>query len=85
MYYLKYNPSTVTYDGTKIKLDPDPSYVIDSPNLPRVTELQITIVARPLLTPVVQRLWRCGHGTFKSRTCVDFRLFLGIEIICCSS
>jgi hypothetical protein len=32
--------------------------VIDSPNLPRDTRVKITLVARPLLTPVAQKLCR---------------------------
>jgi hypothetical protein len=37
----------------------------DAPNLP----LEVTLVARPLLTPFARKLCRCGH-VFMSRACV---------------
>jgi hypothetical protein len=42
-----------------------------------------TLVARPLLTPVARKLWRCKHGVFATRTCVHSRTLLRIEIVCC--
>jgi hypothetical protein len=59
MYHLKRNPTTITYCGTKIKSEAGPPRVTDSPNLPRVT-----LVARPLLTPVARKLCRCEHDVF---------------------
>jgi hypothetical protein len=59
--------------------------VTHSPNLPRETRVKVTLVARPLLTSVAQKLCRCEHGVFTGRTCVHFRMSLRIEIDCCSS
>jgi hypothetical protein len=42
----------------------------DFPNLPPATQVNVTLVARPLLTPVAQKLCRCEHGVFMSRTYV---------------
>jgi hypothetical protein len=39
-----------------------PPRVIDSPNLPRDIRAKVTLVARPLLTPVAQS--RCELGVF---------------------
>jgi hypothetical protein len=55
------------------------------PNLPHYTRVKVTLVARPLLTPVAQKLCRCEHGLFTSRTCVHSRTLLRIEIVCCCS
>jgi hypothetical protein len=41
--------------------------VMLSPNLHRNTELKVTLVARPLLTPVAQKLCRCEHGVFTTK------------------
>jgi hypothetical protein len=49
------------------------------------TRVKVTLVARPLLTPVSQKLCRCKHCVFKSRTCVRSRTLLRIEIIFCCS
>jgi hypothetical protein len=56
MYHLKRNPKTVTYYGTKLKSEAGLPLVIDSPNVPHDTEVKVTLVARPLLTPVAQKL-----------------------------
>jgi hypothetical protein len=34
---------------------------------PSDTRVKVTLVARPLLTPVAQKLCRCEHGVFMSR------------------
>jgi hypothetical protein len=47
------------------------------------TPVKDTLVARPLLTPVAQKLCRGGHVIFTSRTCVYSRALLHIEIVCC--
>jgi hypothetical protein len=44
--------------------------------------VKATLVARPLLTPVAQKLCRWEHGVFTSRTCVHSRTLLSIEIDC---
>jgi hypothetical protein len=63
-YHLKRNPKTVTFCGTKIKSEagPPPCRLIDSPSLPRDTRFKVIFVARPLLTPVANKLCRCEHG-----------------------
>jgi hypothetical protein len=61
------------------------THVIDSPSLPRDTRVKVTLVARPLLTSVTQKLCRCEHGVYASRTCVHSRTLLRIEIVCCFS
>jgi hypothetical protein len=64
---LETQPTTITYHSTKIRLQVGPPYVADSPNHPRDTRIKVTLVARPLLTPVAQNLCRCEHGVFTSR------------------
>jgi hypothetical protein len=44
-----------------------------SPNLPRDTRVKVTLVTRPLLTPVARKLCRCEYYVFTSRTCVQYR------------
>jgi hypothetical protein len=56
--------------------------VIHSPNLPRDTQVKVTLVDRPLFTTVAQKLYRCEHGVFTSRMCVHSRTLLSIEIVC---
>jgi hypothetical protein len=56
----------------KLKSEAGSPHVTDSPNLPRVTRVKITLVARPLRTPVAQNLCRCEYGVFTCRTCVLF-------------
>jgi hypothetical protein len=56
--HLKCNPKTITYYNTKIKSEaglPPCNRFAQSPRDPRVN---VTLVARPLLTPVAQKL--CG-------------------------
>jgi hypothetical protein len=54
-------------------------------NLPRDTQVWVTLVARPLLTPVAQKLYKCEHGVFTSKTCVHSRTLLRIKIVYCCS
>jgi hypothetical protein len=73
VYYLKSNPTTITYYGTKMKSETGPPCVMDSSNLPGDTLVKVTLVARPLLTPVAQKLCRCEYGVFMTTSfCVDF-------------
>jgi hypothetical protein len=51
---------------------------MDSPNLLRDTRVKVTLVARPLLTPVAQKLCRCEH-VLTSRTCVHSRTFFTLK------
>jgi hypothetical protein len=55
-----------------MKPEVGPPVVVDSPNLPRYTRVKVTLVARPLLTPVAQTLCRYEYGLFTSNTCVHF-------------
>jgi hypothetical protein len=43
--------------------------VMDSPSLPHYIRVMVILVARPLLTPVWQKLCRCNPSAFTSRTC----------------
>jgi hypothetical protein len=54
---------------------------IDSSNLNHDTQVKVTLVARPLLMPVAQKLCRCDRGVFTTRTCVSFRKLLRVEIV----
>jgi hypothetical protein len=48
--------------------------------LPCDTRVKVTVVARPLFTPVAQKLCRCEHGVFTIRTCVHSRTLLLIAV-----
>jgi hypothetical protein len=54
-------------------------HTIDSPNLPNDSRVKIALVARPPLTPLIQKLSRCEHGVLQAE-CV-FVLELRVEII----
>lgn len=54
LYHLKCNPTTITYCGTKMKLEAGPPRVILSPNLPRDNWVKVSVVTRPLLAPFAQ-------------------------------
>jgi hypothetical protein len=43
---------------------------------PPDTRVKVTLVARPPLTSVVQKLYKCEHGVFTSRTCFHSRTLL---------
>jgi hypothetical protein len=64
VYHLKRNPTRITYYGTKMKSEAGPPRILCSPNLLHDTRIKVTLVARPLLTPVAQKLYRCAHGIF---------------------
>jgi hypothetical protein len=83
MYDSKRNPTT--HYGTKVKSKVRPLRVIDPPYIPCDTRLKVNVVARPLLTPVAQKLCRCEHGVFTSITCVHSRTLPRIEAVCCQS
>jgi hypothetical protein len=55
LYLLKLNPTTIAYYDTEMESEPGPPRVIDSPNLPRDTQVKVTLVSRPLLTPVARK------------------------------
>jgi hypothetical protein len=57
--------------------------VTDSANIPHDTRVQVTFVARPLLTLLAQKLCRCERGVFASRIRVHSRTLHLIEIVCC--
>jgi hypothetical protein len=72
-------PKTDTYYGTKMKSE------ADSPELPHDSRVKVTIVARPLLTPVAQKLCRGAPSAFTGRMFVRFRTLFRIEIVSCLS
>jgi hypothetical protein len=43
-----------------------PPHVTDSTNLLRDTQVKVNLLARALLTPVVQELCTCGHGVYSN-------------------
>jgi hypothetical protein len=81
MYHLKRNQITITYYGMKLNQKQVHPRVIDSPNLPRDTRDNITLVAIPLLTSVAQKLYKCRHDVFTSRKRAHSRTLLRIEIL----
>jgi hypothetical protein len=81
VYHLKRNPSTITYHGTKMKSEacPPPCNRLSQP--PRDSRVKVTLVARPLLMPVAQKICRCEHGVFTyTSLCREFSIkeFIGI-------
>jgi hypothetical protein len=54
--------------------------VTDSPILPHDTQVKVTLVARLLLIPVAQKLCRCKHGVFMSRTCVHSQTLFALKL-----
>jgi hypothetical protein len=54
--------------------------IIEYPNLARDIRVKVTLVARLLLTPVAQELYRCEYGALMSRTCVHSATLLRILI-----
>jgi hypothetical protein len=53
---------TIMYYSTKMKSKAIEHRIIDSSSLPCDTRVKVTSVARPLLTPVAQTLYKCEHG-----------------------
>jgi hypothetical protein len=82
---FKTQPKNNHYYGKKLNKQQALPRVTDSPNLPCDIRVKVTLVARPLLTPVAQKLCGCEHGLFTSRTCVHSRILLSIEIVSCCS
>jgi hypothetical protein len=48
---------------------------------PQQHSSHVSLVARPLLTPVAQELYRCERGIVTCRTCAHSRTVLRIEIV----
>jgi hypothetical protein len=46
-----------------------------------LTRIKVTLVARPLLTPVAHKVRGCVHGVFTNRTCTHFQTLLRIDVI----
>jgi hypothetical protein len=65
MYNLKRNTTTVMYYCTKLNQKQVHSREIVSLNLPRNALIEVTLVARPLLTPLAQKL--CNANMMYSR------------------
>jgi hypothetical protein len=86
VYHLKRTLTTITcYMIKKWNQEQAHSHVIDSTNLPSDIRVKVTLVARPLLKTVAQKLCSREHGVFSSRSCVHSRWSLRIEIICSCS
>jgi hypothetical protein len=71
VYHLKYNPKkeshTTIQKWNQKQVHPR---VILSPNLPQHSRVKVTIVARPLLTPIAQKSCRCEHGVSRAERVV---------------
>jgi hypothetical protein len=80
MYHLRCNPRAITCIQVEISNQRQalPS-LLDFPNLPCDIRVKVTLVARPLLTSVAQKLCRWKHGVFTSRTCVHSRELIEIS------
>jgi hypothetical protein len=83
VYNLKSNPTTIMYYCKKKQAGPP--HIIDCPSLPSDTWIKDILVARPLLTPVVQKLCKCKHSVLTSRSCVRSRSLLSIAVVSCCS
>jgi hypothetical protein len=81
VYHLASKPKTIMYYGTKTKSDTDPPSCSRLSQPPLDTRNKVTLVARPLLTPVAQKLSMCEHGLFTIRTCVHSGILLRIWIV----
>jgi hypothetical protein len=66
VYHPKRSRTTIIYYSTKIKSEAIPPTYTKPSNLPRDAGFNVNLVARPLLTPLVQKLCGCEHN----RTCV---------------
>jgi hypothetical protein len=75
LFHSKHKPTMIVLYGTRCNA---------KSSLPRVTtgcadfsvaleQRSSTLGARPLLTPVAQKLCRCEHGVFTGRTCIHSR------------
>jgi hypothetical protein len=65
-------PKEVTYYDKEFKSEAGPPPSNRQPNPLQYARVKITLVARPLLTLVAQKLCRCEHGVFINKTCVHF-------------
>jgi hypothetical protein len=85
MCHLKRNPTTIMYNGTKIKSEagPPPCNRLSQPH--RDTRVKVTLVARPLLTQGAQKLCTWERGVFTNRTCIHSRASLRNGLVCCCS
>jgi hypothetical protein len=81
-YHLKRNITTITNYGTKLNQKQV------RPCFPHDIRVKVTLVARPLLTPVTLKLCSCEYGVLTSRTCVPSRklllTWLNLIVCCCS-
>jgi hypothetical protein len=82
MYYLKRNPIACTKATTALKRKQ--KQVHPRVRLSRDTGVKVTPVARPLITPVAQKLSMCERGVFTSRICVHSRSLLLVMKHCVS-
>jgi hypothetical protein len=87
LHYSKRNKASYRYYGTKTELEkgPAPCNTLSQPHRETRAKVKVILVARPLLTPVAQKLCRCKHGVFTSRTCVHTRISVRIGIFWCCS
>jgi hypothetical protein len=84
-HLLKGNPTIGAYYSLRIKSESGqlPYSRLSQPS--GDTRISVTLVARTLFTPLALKLCRCKHGALMSRTDVQSRTLLRIEIICCCS
>jgi hypothetical protein len=71
--HIKRNSKQSRTTVQKIKSEAGPTSCNWLSQPPHDTRVKVTLVIRPLLTPVVQKLCRCEHGVFTSRACVHSR------------
>jgi hypothetical protein len=76
--HLKHNPSTIIYNGIKVKKEEDTTRVILS-NLLHDTQVKVTLVARPLVRPVVKKLCRCEHGVLTAECVFILKHYLALK------
>jgi hypothetical protein len=80
IFTLKYWISGVNY--SYLPQDRDQYHIIYFPNFPSDTRVKDTFVARSLLASVAQKLCRCEHSVFTSRTYINFRTFFMSKLFC---
>jgi hypothetical protein len=66
--HLKYNKKQSRTAVRKLTQKVHPR-VPASPNLPRDARVKVTLVDRPLLTPIAHKLCRCEHGVHEQNVC----------------
>jgi hypothetical protein len=67
MYHSKRNPTTITYNATKIKSEAGPPH---SPNVPHDTRDKVILVPTLLLKTFAQKLCMYEKCSFTNKTCV---------------